>query len=110
MKNNFSTAVVVLLLALVIALITSSNAVAFGFIYCESPAGKVRAISTSYASDCKGFATSGSWQIDETRANELFEQERLRALGLDNEQLLETQGDSDIEPGGQQGSGTDASQ
>jgi hypothetical protein len=114
MKNNFSTSVIALFFAVGIAIVASSKAAALDFIYCLTPDGSVRALSLSYSSDCSGFVPPGSIEINETRAKALFEQERLRALGLDNEQLLETQGgsqsDSDNQPGKIQGSGTGASQ
>ncbi len=74
-----------------IAIVASSNAVALDFIYCEAPNGTVRAMSTTYASDCRsGLTTPGSWKISEIRANALFEEERRRALGIEQASPLAT--------------------
>jgi hypothetical protein len=110
MKNDFTRSMTTLFFALGMTIVAASNAVAIDFIYCQAPDGRVRAISTTYASDCKGFASPGSRQITEIRAKVLFEEERMRALGLDNEQLLETQSGSDNESGKIQGSGTGTNQ
>lgn len=82
MKSYLTISVGALFFAVGIAIVASSNAAAIDFIYCLSPDGSVRAISTSYTSDCSGLAAPGSKEINETRAKALFEEERMRALGL----------------------------
>ncbi len=82
MKNYLTISVAALFFAVGIAIVASSNAAAIDFVYCLAPEGSVRAISTSYTSDCSGLAAPGSREINETRAKALFEEERMRALGL----------------------------
>jgi hypothetical protein len=82
MKSYLTISVGALFFVVGIAIVASSNAAAIDFIYCLSPDGSVRAISTSYTSDCSGLSAPGSKEINETRAKALFEEERMRALGL----------------------------
>lgn len=82
MKNYLAKSVAALFFAVGIAIVASSNAAAFDLIYCLAPNGSVSAISTSYTSDCSGLVPSGSVKINETRARALFEEQRMRALGL----------------------------
>jgi len=89
--KKLKTLLATLLFAVVIAIGASSNVVALDFIYCEAPNGTVRAMSTTYASDCRsGLTTPGSWKINETRAKALFEEERRRALGIEQASPLAT--------------------
>lgn len=82
MKNYSAISAAALVIAIATSIVASSNAAAIDFIYCLSPDGSVRAISTSYTSDCSGLSAPGSREINETRAKALFEEERMKALGL----------------------------
>ena len=82
MKNYFTISAAGLFFAVGIAIVASSNAAAIDLIYCLAPDGSVRAISTFYTSDCSGLVPHDSKEINETRGKALFEEERMRALGL----------------------------
>ena len=87
--------VTAVLFAAVVAVVAPSNAVALELIYCLAPNGLVTAMSKSYASNCEsGLAPAGAKEISESRAKELFAEERRRALS--KEPLPQTLGSEPV--------------